>query len=299
MTDIICIGHITKDKIVTPSSEVYMPGGASFYFSHGFCRMADTGISYRLVTSLAQEDMKAVDDLRTLGIDTTVIPSRHSVFFENIYGENPDERSQRVLAKADPFTIGALEGIEARYIILGSLLADDFSLDVIHHLSRNGILVVDAQGYLREVRGEQVFACDWNDKLEALKYIDILKVNEHEAEVLTGLSDLKAAARQLAEWGVKEVLLTLGSLGSIVLCDGIFHEIPAYKPRQVVDATGCGDTYVMGYVYKRAQGLDPCRAAHFAAAASTLKLEGSGPFSGTEQAVFERIPAQWQSQSAE
>lgn len=35
-----------------------------------------------------------------------------------------------------------------------------------------------------EVRGERVYPIDWTDKLEALKYIDILKVNEHEMEVL-------------------------------------------------------------------------------------------------------------------
>lgn len=296
MKDIICIGHITKDKIVTPQSVVYMPGGASFYFSHGICRMADEKITYQLVASLAEEDIKAVNDLRALGIDAKVIPSRHSVFFENIYGDNPDERQQRVLAKADPFISESLEGIEARYIILGSLLADDFSIETIRHLSKHGTLVVDAQGYLREVRGEKVYACDWADKLEALRYIDILKVNEIEAEVLTGKKDLHEAALQLAEWGVKEVLLTLGSLGSIVLCDGQFYEIPAYPPRQVVDATGCGDTYVMGYVYRRAQGCDPCRAAHFGAAASTLKLEGSGPFRDTEKDAQERVskPFRWE-----
>ncbi len=290
MTDIICIGHITKDKIVTPRSEVYMPGGASFYFSHGFCQMEDKQISYRLITSLAEEDMKAVDDLRALGVETQVIPSRHSVFFENIYGDNPDERQQRVLAKADPFTKEALLDVEARYIILGSLLADDFSLETIKYLSQRGILVVDAQGYLREVRGEKVYACDWEDKLEALKYIDILKVNEYEAEVLTGLSDLRQAAQQLAEWGVKEVLLTLGSLGSIILYNGQFYDIPAYPPTQLVDSTGCGDTYVMGYVYRRAQGYEPRLAAHFGAAASTLKLEGSGPLRGSEQEIIKRIP---------
>lgn len=293
MTDIICIGHITRDKIVTPTSEVYMPGGASFYFSHGFRQMADKNISYRLITSLAQEDIKAVDDLRAQGIDATVIPSRHSVYFENIYGDNPDERQQRVLAKADPFTVDSLKDVQSRYIILGSLLADDFSLDTIRHLSTRGTLVVDAQGYLREVRGQEVFACDWHDKLEALRHIHILKVNEHEAEVLTGLTDLRAAALQLAAWGVREVLLTLGSLGSLVLHQGTFHQIPAYPPCQVVDATGCGDTYVMGYVYRRAQGYDPLRAAHFAAAVSTLKLEGSGPLSRPEQDAIQRIPAEY------
>lgn len=58
---------------------------------------------------------------------------------------------------------------------------------------------------------------DWTEKTEALKYIDILKVNEHEMEVLTGHKEVKQAAFQLAEWGVKEVLITLGSLGSVIL----------------------------------------------------------------------------------
>ena len=31
MKDICCIGHITKDKIITPRQTVYMAGGTSFY----------------------------------------------------------------------------------------------------------------------------------------------------------------------------------------------------------------------------------------------------------------------------
>ena len=98
-------------------------------------------------------------------------------------------------------------------------------------MSGKGKLAVDAQGYLREVRGEQVYPTDWKDKREALKYIDILKVNEHEAEVLTGFKDFKQAALQLAEWGVKEVLLTLGSLGSIIYAEAHSTRFPLIRPR--------------------------------------------------------------------
>ncbi len=40
-----------------------------------------------------------------------------------------------------------------------------------------------------------------------------------------------------------EVIITLGSEGSLVYVDDTFYEIPAYPPHEVVDATGCGDTY--------------------------------------------------------
>ena len=50
---------------------------------------------------------------------------------------------------------------------------------------------------------------------------------------------------------MKEVLLTLGDKGSLIYAKGQFHEIPAYSALQIVDATGCGDTYMVGYLYMR------------------------------------------------
>ena len=288
MNDICCIGHITLDKIITPKQTTYMPGGTSYYFSHGIRHLKDTR-NYKLITALAPSEYKAVEDLRAKCIQVEVLPSRKTVYFENIYGENQDDRKQRVLAKADPFTVEELKDEEAKFFHLGSLLSDDFSLDVVKLLSGKGKLAVDAQGYLREVRGEQVYPTDWKDKREALKYIDILKVNEYEAEVLTGFKDFKQAALQLAEWGVKEVLLTLGSLGSIIYAEGTFYKIPAYPAKNVVDATGCGDTYSMGYLYMRNKGASYEEAGCFAAALSTIKLEKSGPFSGTEEQVWDII----------
>lgn len=281
--NLCCIGHITLDKVVTPKSTVHMPGGTSFYFANAISRLDVS--DFQLVTALAESEMDVVEELRNKKIDVKVLHSTHSVYFENTYGENQNNRSQRVLAKADPFTSEELHGLNARIYHLGSLLADDFSLDVIRYLSSKGNLSVDVQGYLREVRGEKVFAVDWPEKEEALKHIHILKANEHEMEVLTGCSNPQEAARILARWGVKEVLLTLGSMGSIIYAEGQFYEIPAYPPTEVVDATGCGDTYMAGYLYMRNKGASYQEAGCFAAAMCTIKLEASGPFKGTEEDV--------------
>ncbi|MEY8707243.1 PfkB family carbohydrate kinase [Bacteroides faecichinchillae] len=279
-----CIGHITLDKVITPQNTVYMPGGTAFYCSKAISHFKD--FNYKLVTSVGATEINVVEQLRETGIDTTVLPSKYSVYFENIYGENPDDRKQRVLAKADPFTVESVKDIDAEIYHLGSLLADDFSVDVIKELSKKGLIAVDSQGYLREVRDTYVYPIDWTNKLEALQYIHFLKVNEHEMEVLTGFSDPQTAARQLYEWGVKEVLVTLGSMGSLIFDGFDFHRIPAYKPTQVVDATGCGDTYTIGYLYQRVLGTDIATAGRFAAAMSTLKIEKSGPFSGTKEDVI-------------
>ena len=49
---------------------------------------------------------------------------------------------QRVRAKADPFTVESVRGVEANYICLGSLLADDFPLEVVKELHRHGTIVM-------------------------------------------------------------------------------------------------------------------------------------------------------------
>jgi sugar/nucleoside kinase (ribokinase family) len=281
--DICCIGHITLDKVVTTRSAVFMAGGTAFYFSNALSRM---DVRYRLVTAVASDGMAAVDNLRLAGVDVTVLPSAHTVYFENIYGENQDHRTQRVLRTADPFPASKLGDTEARVFHLGPLLAGDIPLELIRVLAEKGKISLDAQGYLRKVVDHQVKPVDWPEKRAALKYVSILKTNEAEMAVLTGQTGIRQGAKILAEWGVREVVITLGSQGSVIYMDQRFYDIPAYVPTtSVVDATGCGDTYMAGYLYQRSKGIPVQGAGEFAAAMATLKIEASGPFTGTEDDV--------------
>ena len=288
MKDICCIGHITKDKIVTPNRTVYMAGGTSFYFAYAINQLPKE-ISFSLVTAMDPTEKEPVDKMLQAGIDVTLNTSRNTVFFENIYGKNSNERKQRVLAKADPFTIQQLQDVEAKIFHLGSLLSDDFSTEVVEYLSTKGKVSIDVQGYLREVRDEKVYPVDWKDKLKVLKNTYYLKVNETEMETITGLKEPREAVKLIHAWGVTEVIITLGSEGSLVYVDDTFYEIPAYAPHEVVDATGCGDTYSAGYLYKRLQGATPTEAGKFAAAMCTIKLEHNGPFNRSEEEVLHII----------
>ena len=286
MYDICCVGHITLDKVVTPRVTAHMAGGTSFYFSNAIRNM---DVSYTLVTTLAQSEMVVVEKMRAKGINVNACACGLSVYFENIYSENQDHRTQRVLQKANPFTVEQLQEIDAQIFHLGPLLADDMPVELIKELNSRGKVSLDVQGYLRKVEDKNVVPIDWADKREALQYIDILKANEHETEVLTGSKDIHEGARILADWGVKEVVLTLGSMGSVIYTDGVFYNIPAYKPSAVVDATGCGDTYMAGYLYQRIKGASFQQAGEFAAAMASFKIESSGPFTGTEDDVLNLI----------
>lgn len=280
MKKICCIGHITRDRIITPQQTIDMAGGTSFYMAHGMHHLSQD-FPFQLVTKIGQESQEEVDHLRQMNIDVLSYSSPHSVFFENHYGLNSNQRTQRVLPKAAPFTIEEMEPLAAEVFHLGSLLADDFSPEIVKFLAQKGCISIDVQGYLREVRGEKVYAVDWKDMDAVLPYVDIVKLNEHEMYAIMHTNDPKIVAEKLASYGVREVIITLGSYGSLIYADKTCYEIPAYTPRKIVDATGCGDTYSTGYLYMRSQGATFQEAGRFASAMCTLKLEHNGPFEGS------------------
>ena len=277
MYDICTIGHITLDKVVTTQSVKFMPGGTSFYFSKA---LQNFDLKYTLVTALGSEEQYIVDGLRESEIEVHALLSDFTVHFENIYSQNQDHREQNVLSMAASFDVPQMPEIDAKIFHLGPLLSDDISVELVKHLAKKGQVSLDIQGYLRYVKDKKVFYTDWADKEEALPHITYLKANEFEMQAVTGLTDVHEGAKYLAELGVREVIITLGSHGSIIYANGVFYEIPAYKPAAVVDATGCGDTYMAGYLLQKVRGASIQEAGEFGAAMATLKIESSGPFFG-------------------
>lgn len=286
--DICTIGHITLDKVVTTQSIKHMPGGTSFYFSKAV-RQFD--VKYMLVTALALKEHHVLTELRNEGVEICALPSDHTVYFENIYSANQNHREQNVLHKASPFVAVEMPDIDARIFHLGPLLSDDIPVELVKALAAKGMVSLDVQGYLRYVENQKVRYKDWEDKEEVLAHVSILKANEFEMEVIAGTSDVHDGAKYLAGLGVKEVIITLGSNGSIIYKNGAFYEIPAFTPDEVVDATGCGDTYMAGYLWKKIQGASVEKSGEFGAAMATLNIQSSGPFSGNAELV-ERLIAE-------
>lgn len=283
MYGICCVGHITSDKIVNTHTERYMPGGTAWYFSVALSRLP---VNYLLATAIADAELNYVELLRQKGIAVMVQRSAQTVFFENIYEADQDHRTQNVLAKADPFLVAPFQTVDAKYFHLGPLLADDISTELIKTLAAKGRVSLDVQGYLRRVENKKVHATGWPDKQEALQYVTIVKADEAELQTLSGCDDVHEGAKTLAAWGVKEVVITNGSHGSQIYYQGKFYTIPAYEPALVADATGCGDTYMAGYLYQRSKGAGIQQSGEFAAAMAGLKTANAGPFSGAEADVL-------------
>ena len=279
MFDVCVVGHVTRDIVNIGTRQTEMPGGTACYSS---LAMKSLGMDVAVVTRLSEYDRSLLDCLYRDKIAVFLRESPQTTTFINIYPKGMEQRRQKVTGIALPFTAEDVEGIQAKVFHLGPLTRDDIPLEVIVSLAERSVVSLDAQGFLRENETTdsnegQVRLTDWPDKEEALRRVTILKTNEEEARVLSHEEDLRRMALRLSEYGPAEVIITRGNRGSLIYAGDRFYEIPAFPPRRLVDPTGCGDTYMAGYLFLRQTVSDPGKVGEFAARTATAKLEHNGP----------------------
>lgn len=85
-----------------------------------------------------------------------------------------------------------------------------------------------------------------------IKHSHILKVSDEEAEIITGITDVEAAAKTLNGMGAEFVLITLGSAGTMIAFKGETTLIPSV-PVKMIDATGAGDAFIGAVLAKVAE----------------------------------------------
>lgn len=108
-----------------------------------------------------------------------------------------------------------------------------------------------------------------------MAHLDVLKTDAVEAELLTGESDIKVAAKMIANMGPSEIVLTHRD-GLLVYAEGEFHAA-GFFPEMLIGRSGRGDTCVAAYVSRRLTA-SPAEATVWAAAVTSLKMEAEGPF---------------------
>jgi sugar/nucleoside kinase (ribokinase family) len=280
MFDIAYIGHYTKDTIVYPHATRTVDGGAFFYGMNVVARM---GLRGAVVTNLAREDWRVVEQMEQLGVAVFARATQHSTCLRLTYPtSNLDERTIEPTSQADPFTLDQIEDIQARAFIVGASVRGEVPSQVVEALAAKGTWVaLDVQGFLRIVQNGTLISDGWQDRASVLKHVTILKTDAVEAKLLTGDDDRYSAARKLAAYGPREVLLTHsggvlvyhpGDLGH----DGVFDEAP-FVPKEIRGRSGRGDTCTASYVARRLTA-PPREAIVWAAAVTSLKLEAEGPF---------------------
>ena len=116
--------------------------------------------------------------------------------------------------------------------------------------------------------------------VELLQNVDIITPNESETQILTGISvdsevELALAVKHFYQRGIKNVIITLGSRGSMVSYGNNIDLIESRKVK-AVDTTSAGDTYVGAVTVKLDNGADIVSACRFASVASSITVTREG-----------------------
>ncbi len=291
---ITAIGNPVYDYIKTQKIETEgrVLSGCS---TNAALALAKLGEKVRLIGAIGS-DFKAnfISSLDKLGIASVIVDSPQSGGFSLVYYDDFGNRTLDLLGRANP--IGHIDPDDYRdslAVLIGPILGE-VSLDEIKELPRNfsGLYFCDPQGLLRNADESGRI---YHEKVEgieaALGRFDIVKPNELEAKVLTGIDcrkDPYRAAEIIKSWGPRIVIVTLAELGSIIHDGRNFIDIPPYEI-DLVDATGAGDTYMAGFTFEYLRTKNLRKSGCFASCVSSIMIEQVGPdFIMTEAEVRRR-----------
>ncbi len=273
--DVLTIGHISLDyNIDYLDNQIIEIGGAVIYSSAAAYAL---GHKVGAVTKLALEDKSRLDALVIPKEDIFFVESAKSTSIRNKYfTADKERRACTCISQADPFAIKDIPNVDAEIYHFAGLIYGDFDGKLIKELSKKGKIAVDVQATLRHQDpndGGRMYFEDWADKKELLPYIDFLKTDAAEAEILTGTSDRKLAAKMLYDWGAKEICITHNT--EVLAYDGKNYYTCPIKARNLSGRSGRGDTTFASYITERLYNDVPTSLL-WATATVSLKMEKPG-----------------------
>jgi sugar/nucleoside kinase (ribokinase family) len=273
--DILMVGHFAKDELIVDGKGETSSGGGVYYGSMALRQM---GLKVAVATRLRQEDFPRLDEMRRAGVQVYATPAEQTSGIANYYQSNDMERRIcKLIGFAGTMKPEEIPAIPAKVIMISGIIAGEVDLPTLKILAQRAPLALDVQGFVRVPEGDDLVFKPWAEMAEGLKQITYLKVDRAEAEHLTGETDLHAAARKLASYGPREIMLTQSS-GPTVYAGGEFYQAP-FTPRSLAGRTGRGDTCFSSYIGRRLSA-GPAEATRWAAAVTSLKQEKPGPWQG-------------------
>ncbi len=248
----VIVGSVAYDGVETPHGKIdRMLGGACTYIALSASFFTQPKIVAVVGDDFAQED---TDLLSSHGIDLAGlerVPGK-SFFWAGKYSPDMNDRETlttelNVFADFDPKLPESYKA--APYLLLGNIQPE---------LQR----AVKAQmnGSLRLVGGDTMnyWIRDFReDLLKTIAEWDFLLINDSEARMLSGESNLKKAAARILEMGPHTLVIKRGEYGAILWRREGHFMVPGYLLEDVFDPTGAGDCFAGGFMgYLAGQEID-------------------------------------------
>jgi sugar/nucleoside kinase (ribokinase family) len=247
---ILVVGTVAFDSIETPfgSAERILGGSASY-----FALAASFFTSVRIVGVIGEDFPHEHIELfkqRNIDVEGIKRDKGDTFHWRGRYHEDINLRDTLELH------LNVLSGFvprlperyrDAEYVFLGNI-DPLMQLEVLNQIHRMKLVVCDTMDHwIRESAA---------NLHKVLKRIEMLVINDSEARLLSGQSNVVRAARAILKMGPKIVLIKRGEYGVLQFSDSQVFATPAYPLEEVFDPTGAGDSFAGGFLGQLARSGD-------------------------------------------
>ncbi|ANW96972.1 sugar kinase [Wenyingzhuangia fucanilytica] len=251
MSKLLVIGTVAFDAIETPFGKTdKILGGAGTYIglSASNFKNVDTGLVSIVGNDFPQEyfDLLHSKNINTEGIE--VVKDGKTFFWGGKYHDNMNKRDTlitelNVLEHFNPVVPEKYK--DAEIVMLGNLhpLVQNAALEQMNKKPK--MVVLDTMNFWMDI------ALD--DLKTLLKKVDVITINDEEAQQLSGEYSLVKAAAIIHEMGPEYVIIKKGEHGALLFHKDKMFFAPALPLADVFDPTGAGDTFAGGFTGYLAQ----------------------------------------------
>jgi cytidine kinase len=241
---LLVTGSIGIDTVKTPhgiserclgGSSIYFSMAASFFSPVRFVGVVGQDCPFELENVFAGRDV----DLGGLeirpGSKTFVW---HGTYHDNMNDRTTDHVELNVLQEVPPRVPDGFR--DSRFVFLANT-APALQLELLGQVDEPTFVAADTMNLWIEA--------NLDDLKQLVKKIDCLIINDDEAKLLAGQSNLVQAAKDILAMGTGLVIIKKGESGSLMCSrDGQKFLLPAYPASEVIDPTGAGDSFAGGFL---------------------------------------------------
>jgi len=237
---IVVVGSVALDSIETPQDRAEdVLGGSASFFSHAASHFGEVKI-----VAVVGEDFPSQhrEQFADRGIDISGLNEEQGETFrwsgkyhDDFMGRETLTTDLNVFATFHPRLTGDQRTAETVFL---ANIDPDLQIEVLDQAESPRFVALDTMNLWIDNKRDRV--------LELMRRVNLTLINEEEARLMTGESQLPRAVRALHDMGVEKLIIKKGEHGAIYCSPEERFYCPAFLQENLVDPTGAGDAFAGG-----------------------------------------------------
>lgn len=244
---LLVTGSIGIDTVEAPSGKVVDAlGGSCIYFAYAASFFTPVRLVGVVGDDCPRDFLKPLEDNANIDLAGVEVRSGSKTF--RWHGKYHDDVNIRDTVAVDLNVLGERgptipqQFRDSEYVFLANT-HPALQAELLGQLSSPKLVVADTMDLWIETERDAL--------TQLLGQIDGLVLNDSEAKVFAGNSNVVAAGLEIAKMVRSFVVVKKGEHGSLLFAGGKVFALPSYPAVNVVDPTGAGDSFaggMMGYI---------------------------------------------------